>query len=139
MNKEIIDTLEGCGIRPTPNRLLVMQALKGAESPVSLIDLETQIETLERSSVLRVLTLLLEHRIVHIMEDGKGVSRYELCNGHSHGGYLDDMHVHFYCEECEKTYCLENLPVPHMNLPEGFAVESANFMIKGVCPRCGKH
>lgn len=133
--EDALQLLERAGVKPTANRILVMKALIAAESPISLIEIEDKIETLERSSILRVLNVLLESHIIHIMEDGRGISKYEVCHSHS-ACSLDDMHPHFYCEKCRKVYCFEDISLPHIPVPEGFSVNSVNFMLKGVCPEC---
>lgn len=137
MSGNPIEILEHFGIRPTSNRILVVKALLEASSPQSLIELETILQTLERSSISRVLAILLEHHVVHIMEDGRGVSKYELCHS-GHGCSPNDMHAHFYCEECHNVTCLEDIKVLKIDLPEEFKIKSVNFMLKGVCPDCGK-
>ncbi len=48
----------------------------------------------------------------------------------------EDMHVHFYCERCHRTYCLNDIHVPQVDLPAGYEQSSINYMIKGVCPKC---
>lgn len=135
--KKAVELLEQHNIKATPNRILVVDALLEASSPLGLIDLETNIRTMERSSVLRVLSLLLDNDVVHIMEDGKGVSKYELCNctDHTHAS-LSDLHFHFFCENCGRTFCLEQCRIPDFNLPDEFEIHSANFMLKGICPDC---
>lgn len=124
-------------IKPTTNRLLVLNELIRAKNPQSLLELEAGIDTLERSSILRTLGHLLDRHIIHVMEDGKGVCKYEICRQPGHCS-VEDMHAHFYCYRCRHTYCLENCPVPLINLPEGYLPRSANFMFKGLCPSCAK-
>lgn len=133
--------LEGYGIKPTANRVLVLRQLLEDRYPRSLIELETELETLDRSSILRVLTLFCEHGLIHVMEDGRGVSKYEVCrDSHHHDGDNHDSHdlhhAHFYCEKCEKVYCLEDVEVPHISVPDGFEVIGVNFMLKGICKDC---
>lgn len=135
MTTHEIDILEAGGVKPTANRILVLRSLLASSSPMSLIELETQLETLERSSILRVLTVLSEHGLVHVMEDGRGVSKYEVCHSSDHGTQ-DDHHAHFYCEKCNRVYCLEDIAVPHIFLPPGFKLKGVNFMLKGICPNC---
>lgn len=130
------EILTAGGIKPTANRILVVRALLNSKSPMSLIELETALETMDRSSVQRVLTLLSEQDVVHVMEDGRGVSKYEVCHSHDHHDHDDDHHAHFYCEKCHKVYCLEDVTIPHVPVPEGFMVKGANFMLKGICPKC---
>ena len=81
------------------------------------------------------LSLFREQHLVHVIEDGGDGVRYELCHSH-HDEIDDDLHVHFYCEQCHQTYCLDHIPVPGIELPEGFIMESVNYMVKGICPHC---
>lgn len=129
--------LEKGKIRPTSNRLLVLRALIGSERPRSLIELETELETLDRSSILRVLNLLAANDVIHVFEDGRGVSKYEVCRGESHCSTAD-MHAHFYCEKCERVFCFEEISAPIINIPAQFSIHSVNYMLKGICPDCSK-
>ena len=122
-------------MKPTANRIVVVKALEAAGRPMSLSELEYKILTIDKSGVFRALTLFKEHHLVHVIEDGGDGVRYELC--HSHDGEVDDdLHVHFYCERCRRTYCLEDIPIPEVVLPAGFEMTSVNFMVKGICPQC---
>jgi len=122
-------------VKPTANRIVVVKALEAAGRPMSLSELEYKILTIDKSGVFRALTLFKKHHLVHVIEDGGDGVRYELC--HSHDGEVDDdLHVHFYCERCRRTYCLEDIPIPEVVLPAGFEMTSVNFMVKGICPQC---
>lgn len=135
MREEIICILEDAGVKPTSNRLLVLACLADSERPMGLVELETELETLERSSIFRVLQVLLDHDVIHSVEDGKGIIKYELCHG-DHCCSIDDMHAHFYCEKCERVYCFEDVKAPQMDIPSNFQVRSVNYMLKGICPDC---
>lgn len=135
MNQAIIDTLHNHGVKPTTNRILVLNELFNSDRPLSLNDLVERIDTLEKSSIFRTLTLLHRADVLHVIEDGRGIARYEPCSAHDHCS-LDDMHVHFYCEQCGNVLCLDDIPIPHIDMPEGYQARSANFMIKGICPAC---
>ena len=127
--------LERGGVKPTANRLLVVRELLKSSAPMSLIEIETALETLERSSILRVLHVLLKSDIIHSFEDGRGISKYEICHGESHCS-MADMHAHFYCERCGKTFCFEDLPAPALPIPPEFEIRTVNYMLKGRCPSC---
>ncbi|MDE6509905.1 MAG: transcriptional repressor [Muribaculaceae bacterium] len=127
------------GIKPTANRILVVRALQNSGAPMSMTDLESELDPMEKSSIFRVLTLLLKHSMVHAIEDGRGIAKYELCNG-GHNGNEHDMHAHFYCENCQRVTCFESIQAPMPDLPEGFEIRSVNYMLKGICDRCaGSH
>ncbi len=127
--------LEEHGVKPTPNRLLVARALSGAGRPLSLMELEARLETIDKSNIFRALMAFREAHLVHVLEDSGDGVRYELCHSH-HEDHDDDVHVHFYCVKCHKTYCLEDIPVPPVTVPEGYDAESVSYLLKGTCPDC---
>lgn len=136
-SQDMINRLESKGIRPTANRILVMKTLMGEQNPQSLSNLERKMVSMDKSSIFRTLTLFLEHDVVHAFEDGRGVLCYELCE---EKGTCDhhDGHIHFYCESCQRSFCMEDIHIPSFELPEGFYPHSISFVIKGECPDCRK-
>ncbi len=120
-------------IKPTANRIVVAKTLAAAERPMSLSELEYKILSIDKSGVFRALTLFREHHLVHVIEDGGDGVRYELCL--SHDGH---EHVHFYCDACHRTFCINDVPIPGVGLPEGYQLSSINYMAKGLCPECTK-
>lgn len=136
-SQDMISRLESKSIRPTANRILVMKTLMGEQNPQSLSNLERKMVSMDKSSIFRTLTLFLEHDVVHAFEDGRGVLCYELCE---EKGACDhhDGHIHFYCESCQRSFCMEDIHIPSFELPEGFYPHSISFVIKGECPDCRK-
>lgn len=136
-SQDMISRLESKGIRPTANRILIMKTLMGEQNPQSLSNLERKMVSMDKSSIFRTLTLFLEHDVVHAFEDGRGVLCYELCE---EKGACDhhDGHIHFYCESCQRSFCMEDIHIPSFELPEGFYPHSISFVIKGECPDCRK-
>ena len=127
--------LEEHGVKATPNRILVARALSNAGRPLSLMELEAQLDTIDKSNIFRALTAFREAHLVHVLEDAGNGVRYELCHSHHHD-HDDDMHVHFYCTRCRRTFCLEDIPVPPVFVPDGYQPESSSYLIKGICPEC---
>ena len=122
------------GVRVTANRLLVARALEQAGRPLSLMEIEERIDSVDKSNVFRALGVFKKARLVHVLE-GDPV-RYELCHSED-TEQDDDLHVHFYCVRCHKTFCLENLSIPVVKAPEEFLVQEASYLLRGVCPECG--
>ena len=129
------EILEKKGVKPTPNRVLVLRAMLGAGRPLSLSELEIMLDSVDRSSIFRVLTMLADRHVVHELEDGSGMAKYEVCPGEEECT-VEYMHVHFYCESCHRTYCFRDMHIPEIELPEGFRMDSVNYMVKGICPMC---
>ncbi len=132
---DIVALLEEHNVRPTANRIIVAGALAKAGMPMSLAELETEIDSIDKSNIFRALVSFKDNHLVHAIEDGSNGVRYELCKSHDH--YHDeDLHVHFHCEICGKTFCFEDIPVPKVDVPEGYQPISTNYIIKGICPSC---
>jgi Fur family ferric uptake transcriptional regulator len=130
----IVKLLEEHGVKATVNRLLVAEALSRSGRPLSMTELETEIESVDKSGIFRSLMTFKDHHLVHAIEDMEG-TRYELCHSHD-TDHDDDAHVHFYCERCHRTFCLDNIHIPAVELPAGYAPKTANYVIKGICPSC---
>ena len=127
-SQDMISRLESKGIRPTANRILVMKTLMGEQNPQSLSNLERKMVSMDKSSIFRTLTLFLEHDVVHAFEDGRGVLCYVLCE---EKGACDhhDGHIHFYCESCQRSFCMEDIHIPSFELPEGFYPHSISLSL----------
>lgn len=123
------------GVKVTANRLLIARALEQAGRPLSMMELEERVESVDKSNVYRTLMAFKDVHLVHVLE-GDPV-RYELCHSH-HEDHDDDLHVHFYCVKCHKTYCLEEIPVPHIQAPGGYQVQEESYLLRGLCPQCAQ-
>lgn len=136
MTEDRLDTeLEKHGVKPTAVRLLVWKEAKAQSETFSLSDMERWMPQTERSSIFRALKLFAEHALLHIIDDGTGVQKYCVCRC-EHGGHIN--HVHFNCRVCGKTYCLEDYAIPVVEMPEGFRMEEAEYVVKGICRQCNK-
>ena len=132
-----IDILAKRDIQPTAIRILVSQAMMQANRTVSLLDLENILDTVDKSSIFRTLTLFLSNHLAHSIDDGTGSLKYAVC-GETCSCDVEDLHTHFHCERCNKTFCLKNIPTPVVNMPKGFTLSSINYVLKGLCPDCAK-
>lgn len=135
---EIEGMLINSGIRPTPARMLILHALDSSVRPLSANDIESIIDTLDRSSITRALPLLLKARLVHQISDGSGSMKYELCRDEKNHREHDDEHAHFHCRICGGTTCLEDIVVKLPALPRGYRGEALSYVISGICPACNQ-
>lgn len=126
--------LQKHGIRPTSVRILVWRAISKKTQTFSLSDVECMLPEMDRSSIFRALRLFSENQLLHEIDDGSGSCKYCLCRCQEHSHHLN--HIHFSCIKCGKTYCLEHTIIPQVELPEGFEMREAEYVIKGICPNC---
>lgn len=135
--QQIAEILEKKGINPTPIRMLVYKCLKDSQNPLSLTDIETRLDTVDKSSVSRALNIFKEHNVLHSFNDGSGSVKYEICHNENFDDHAD-RHVHFRCIACGTTICLTSSKVPEVELPAGYEVIDINYVISGICPECMK-
>lgn len=124
-------------VKITAVRTIVLRHLMDKGKALSLKDIETELAYTDRSSIFRTLKTFEENKVVHSIEDGSGMTKYAVCPD---GCNCDpkDLHYHFYCTNCDKTYCLFDIPVPQIQLPNNFKLQQANMVIKGLCDSCNK-
>ena len=133
-----LDLLKKREIQPTAIRILVRNIVD--LSTVSSIYSRSSNETERLACIMAfsTITLFLSHHLIHCIDDGTKSFKYAVCSD-SCACEMNDLHTHFHCEKCNKTFCFKNIPTPVVNLPQGFTLSSINYVLKGVCPDCAEH
>lgn len=125
--------LQDAGIRVTSVRLLVYKTVyEQMHNAFSLQNVMEHLSHADSSSVFRALTLFAEHHLLHLIDDGSGMQKYCVCRC----GEFKCHHVHLTCTECHETICLTNIHIPSVTVPDGYTIQEAEFVIKGICPKC---
>lgn len=129
--------LKDRSIRNTASREAVLAEFLSQDQALSQPDLEKALGAkIDRVTIYRTLSLFLDKSILHKVLDDSGSTKYALCpdtcdeEGHEH------EHVHFQCEKCGQTSCLDEVHVPRINLPAGYVRKEVNFLITGICKNC---
>ena len=130
-------SLEKAGVRVTAVRLLIWREIRQSfTGAFSLSDLEDALPTVDKSTIFRTLTLLSDAHLLHEIDDGSGSHKYCVCH---HDDTLHCTgHVHLTCRICRRTFCLPNVRIPQVMLPEGFEPEETEYLVKGICPECAR-
>ncbi len=89
----------------------------------------------DRVTIYRTLKTFVEKGILHKVLDEEGL-RYALCKEMCADHHHHHDHVHFKCEKCGKTSCLDDVIVPKIELPNGYFSHEVNLLIQGVCAKC---
>ena len=129
--------LEKAGIRLTAIRLLIWREIRNTfDGAFSLSDLEDALPTVDKSTLFRTLSIFREAHLLHDIDDGSGSHKFCVCH---HDDTLHCTgHVHLTCRVCHRTFCLTDVRIPQVYLPDGFLLEEAGYIVKGVCPECAK-
>jgi len=133
--KNADDKLTSRNIKPTAMRELVFDILTEQKTAISLSDLEQKFHKSDKVTLYRTLKTFEEKKLIHSIDDGTGAVKYALCK-ESCQCNPEDLHVHFLCLKCQQTFCLDDIPIPSIDLPVNFSIESINMVVKGVCADC---
>lgn len=136
-NDAHVKLLEDRGIKPTAIRLLIFKTMIVQKQAFSLSALEEILESVDKSTLSRTISLFHNHLLIHSIDDGSGSIKYSVCRADC-SCELKDQHLHFSCNRCKKTFCLQNISIPKIELPAHFLLESVNFVLKGLCDTCSK-
>jgi len=135
MNDKLNKKLQHRNVKPTAMRELVIQVLLEQKTAISLKELEGKFDQVDKSTLFRTLKTFEDKKIIHSIEDGSGSIKYAVCVDTCEC-MPNDLHVHFHCSKCQNTYCLNDIPIPEINMPVGFYLESVNMVVKGICVNC---
>lgn len=133
----ISQTLTHHKLRHTPVRRAVLQALLASPFALSGHEVEQQIggET-DRITLYRTLKTFEESGLIHRVIDTSDTVRYAACSVECSAHAHFDDHVHFKCTNCQHIYCLNQVAIPAVALPTGFAADSRDYLLAGVCREC---
>lgn len=129
--------LQSHKLRITDCRLDIIQEFLEKNVALSHSDLEETLnQQFDRVTIYRTLKTFLDKDLIHKVLDDSGATKYALC---AHGEMQHDHsheHVHFKCENCGETTCLEDITLPEIKLPSGFEQKEMNLLIQGICEKC---
>jgi Fur family transcriptional regulator, ferric uptake regulator len=91
----------------------------------------------DRVTIYRTLQTFVEKGIIHTIPTDDNSTKYALCHDDCSQGHHHDNHVHFICENCGNTQCLDDVVVPEVKLPRNFQPRLSQMVVKGVCNNCG--
>lgn len=138
MKKSSNDILRSSALSLTTGRKTILEIFLSSPNALAHQDIEIACkEKYDRVTIYRTLQTFLEKGIIHTIPSSDNITRYALCNddcietGHHH-----DNHVHFTCDTCGKTICLDQTEVPAVHLPKGFRAHQINMIVSGVCKSC---
>lgn len=125
-------------LRVTQSRIAVMEVFIKTQHALSQPDLEKSLDqTCDRVTIYRTLDAFLKKGILHKVPDMDGTQKYALCDSCSDHQHHDE-HMHFKCTECGNTECLNEVPMPAVQLPVGYKVEDWNLLLLGKCNNCNQ-
>ena len=139
MNQTAENLLITHQIRKTKIRLDILEFFLSKNYALAHAEIESAIDKgYDRVTIYRTLKSFEEQGLIHKVLDESGTSKYALCASHCISHKHTDAHIHFNCEQCGHTFCLEDVPIPAVQLPIDYQLVSYNFLVQGICKDCTK-
>jgi len=132
------ELLEKHHLKKTGPRLRVLSMLSAKNVATSQPDLEGIMVDVDRVTLYRILNTFEEKGIIHKVFDLNGTANYAMCSSNCEEHQHHDEHLHFNCTACNNVYCLEDLALPPIKLPNGFKPTGFTLYASGLCPKCSK-
>ncbi|MEQ9165848.1 MAG: transcriptional repressor [Fulvivirga sp.] len=131
------DLLRQHGLKKTDIRVEIIELFMTCDYALSVHDVVSKLKTKkDRVTIYRALISFEKRGILHrASEDGQGV-KYAMNLVDNKDKLTTKKHVHFVCDECNKTYCLSNLSVPDVEIPNEYLVNQVYYSINGICQKC---
>lgn len=122
-------------MRNTTAKSTILQLLQDASVALAHAEILPKLAGIcDRVTAYRVLDRLVAEGLAHKIVPTDGIVRYAACANCSHTQHIHN-HIHFNCTKCKSVTCLEGVR-PSYNLPNGYSIQDANFMLTGLCPSC---
>jgi Fur family ferric uptake transcriptional regulator len=133
---EILGLLRRNGHRVTPQRVMILEAVRKHGGHMSAEDVYRDVQTthpyVNRSTIYRTLEMLTKEGLVTVTDLGKGPAHYELHTG--------EPHHHLICQGCGKIEAFDHdlLQPLQQSLEREYKFQARldHMAIFGLCARC---
>ncbi|MFM2338400.1 MAG: hypothetical protein RL115_1593 [Bacteroidota bacterium] len=121
----------------TDSRKKILQLFFAQEGALAHGDIEKKAgEKFDRVTIYRTLQTFVDKGIIHTIPTADNSIRYALCKDACTEGHHHDHHIHFVCNQCLHTFCLDDVVTPEIKLPKGYNATHVEVVVEGVCKNC---
>ncbi len=137
MKAEALAILKKNSLSITDSRQRILELFLQSSGALAHADIEKKTgEIFYRVTIYRTLQSFVEKGLIHLIPTTDNSIKYALCKDECQAGHHHDNHVHFICDECNKTICLDEVTIPSVKLPKGFKPQYSEMMVTGICGDC---
>ncbi|MFZ9660960.1 MAG: Fur family transcriptional regulator [Chitinophagaceae bacterium] len=137
IQNEVIDILKRNQLSITDSRKSILQQFVQSKVALAHHELERNTsEKIDRVTIYRTIQTFMDKGILHTIPTADNTIRYALCKEECSEGHHHDDHVHFVCERCGITTCLDETAIPSIPLPKGYKSTQVNILVNGICKSC---
>src|SRR6516162_2340601 len=114
----------------TVSRKKILNLFLDAQGALSHGQIEKKLgEEFDRVTIYRTLQTLLDKGIIHDIPTADNAVHYAVCHDNCTTGHHHDHHIHFVCEQCGHTICLDDVSVPPIRLPKGYTSNRMDLVV----------
>lgn len=133
----VTETLKRHQLSVTDSRKKILELFMHSGNALAHADIEHHSGAeFDRVTIYRTLQTFVEKGIIHTIPTSDNSVRYALCKDECSEGHHHDDHVHFLCDDCGTTYCLDHVVIPQVQLPNGFRATQTDVVVSGKCGKC---
>ena len=137
IDEQIGDLLKRNNLSITGSRKKILHLFLEQPGALAHGDIEKRAgEKFDRVTVYRTLQAFVDKGIIHTIPTADNSIRYALCKDDCSQGHHHDHHIHFVCDVCGNTYCLDDVVTPDIKLPKGYSAGHVEVVVEGVCKNC---
>jgi Fur family ferric uptake transcriptional regulator len=137
MENDIRSILKKNNLSITDGRKQILTLFLKSPGALAHADIEKDTDAaFDRVTVYRTLQTFVDKGIIHHIPTTDNSILYALCKNDCEEGHHHDNHVHFICEICNKTICLDGVTIPEVKLPKGFKPKHTEMVVNGICDDC---
>ena len=137
METVVSEILKRNQLSVTDSRKRILEFFHHSNGALAHADIEKLSgEQFDRVTIYRTLQTFVEKGIIHSIPTADNSIRYALCKDDCVEGHHHDNHVHFVCDKCGTTFCLDHVSIPSVQLPNGFVSNQTDVVVSGVCKKC---
>ncbi len=138
MQNIVAETLKRSQLSVTDSRKKILEYFHHSKGALAHADIERLSgEQFDRVTIYRTLQTFVEKGIIHSIPTSDNSIRYALCKDDCAEGHHHDNHIHFVCDVCGTTFCLDHVTIPNVQLPAGFKSKQTDVIVSGICGKCG--
>lgn len=135
--KKVIDLLKRQTLSVTEGRKRILQLFLDQPGALSHSDIEKKAgEVFDRVTIYRTLQTFVDRGLIHVIPSADNAVRYALCKEDCGEGHHRHEHIHFVCQQCDQTFCLDEVVTPVIRLPKGYSSSQIEVLVQGKCKEC---
>ncbi len=134
---ELDSILHNHDLRKTAFRMELLSLFLDSRSSLKVDEIKSKVGVSnDKVTIYRALDAFEKNGLIHRVPDKSNLTRYALCHTECNSDEHVHNHAHFICNNCDETFCVDEIEVPVIKDSKGFKIERSKLTLEGDCPDC---